>query len=112
MRAHAPSVMTLCPPPDFSLQFYRGLKIPKVQQWHKNLQLFMGTTLWLWMFWRIKNDGAAFIVRARPRRPLSPGPAADDRASTCAQGLCHPWDHGDHGHGDDHGDGHGEGHGH
>ena len=42
---------------------YRGLKVPKVAQWHKNLQLFFGTTLWLWLFWRIKNDGPALLVR-------------------------------------------------
>jgi hypothetical protein len=39
-----------------------------VQQWHKNLQIFMGTTMWLWLFWRMKNDGAAFLVRAAPSR--------------------------------------------
>jgi len=61
---------------------YRGLKIPKVQEWHKNLTTFMGTTMWLWLFWRCYYDGKAFL------------------------GLEHPWDHGhghdDHGH-DDHG---------
>ena len=60
------------------------LKIPKVQEWHKQLQLFMGTTMWLWLFWRMKNDGKAFL------------------------GIEHPWDHGHH---DDHGDDHGEEHG-
>ena len=29
----------------FRSQPYRGLKVPKVAQWHKNLQLAMGTTL-------------------------------------------------------------------
>jgi len=63
---------------------YRGLKIPAVAQWHKNLATFYGTVLWLWLFWRCKNDGPALL------------------------GWEHPWDHG-HGHGDDHG--HGEAHG-
>ena len=66
-------------------QPYRGLKIPKVQEWHKNLQLFMGTTMWLWLFWRIKHDGAAFIVR-RPllaaHTPAHPAPRA------CAPAAC------------------------
>jgi hypothetical protein len=48
------------------LQPYRGLKVPKVAQWHKNLQLFMGTTLWLWLFWRIKHDGPALLVSVSP----------------------------------------------
>jgi hypothetical protein len=60
---------------------YRGIKIPKVAQWHKNVATFYGTVLWLWLFWRAKNDGPALL------------------------GWEHPWDHGDHGH--DH-DEHGE----
>ena len=43
---------------------YRGIKIPKVAEWHKNLSTFFGTTLWLWLFWRCKNDGPALLVRA------------------------------------------------
>ena len=53
----------------FGVQPYRGLKIPKVQQWHKNVHVVYGTILWLWMFWRIKHDGAAFMVRARMCAP-------------------------------------------
>ena len=98
------------------MQPYRGLKIPKVQQWHKNLQIFMGTTLWLWLFWRIKHDGPAlFVRRLAPERPDGRSPRArgsapltSDHGYACSQGFCHPWDHGDHGH-DDHGE---EGHGH
>merc|ERR1719453_2574843 len=60
---------------------YRGLKIPKVAQWHKNIQVFYGTVLWLWLFYRIKEDGAWVFFGV------------------------HPWhghdDHGDH---DDHGE--------
>ncbi|KAL4157970.1 hypothetical protein KRP22_005514 [Phytophthora ramorum] len=40
---------------------------------HKNLALAYGTMLWLWVFWRAKQDGRAVL------------------------GLEHPWDHG-HGH--------------
>ncbi|KAJ0412820.1 hypothetical protein ATCC90586_002450 [Pythium insidiosum] len=43
---------------------------------HKNLALAYGTMLWLWIFWRAKQDGKVVL------------------------GLEHPWDH--HGHGDDH----------
>jgi len=48
---------------------YRGIKIPKVAQWHKNVATIYGTILWLWLFWRAKNDGPALL------------------------GLKHPWDH-------------------
>ncbi|KAE9005776.1 hypothetical protein PR003_g2090 [Phytophthora rubi] len=40
---------------------------------HKNLALAYGTMLWLWVFWRAKQDGRVVL------------------------GLEHPWDHG-HGH--------------
>ncbi|OWZ23804.1 hypothetical protein PHMEG_0001263 [Phytophthora megakarya] len=40
---------------------------------HKNLALAYGTMLWLWVFWRAKQDGLAVL------------------------GFEHPWDHG-HGH--------------
>lgn len=43
---------------------------------HKNLALAYGTMLWLWVFWRAKNDGLAVL------------------------GFEHPWDHG-HGHHDE-----------
>ncbi|KAI9912920.1 hypothetical protein PsorP6_005597 [Peronosclerospora sorghi] len=39
---------------------------------HKNLALAYGTMLWLWIFWRAKQDGLVLL------------------------GLKHPWDHGDH----------------
>ncbi|KAG7397037.1 hypothetical protein PHYBOEH_001315 [Phytophthora boehmeriae] len=47
---------------------------------HKNLALAYGTMLWLWVFWRAKQDGRVVL------------------------GLEHPWDHG-HGH---HGGAHSE----
>lgn len=36
---------------------------------HKNLALAYGTMLWLWVFWRAKQDGLALLVRpsVRPR---------------------------------------------
>ena len=46
---------------------YRGLKIPKVASWHQNVGTVMGTIMWLWLFWRAKNDGPALLVR-----PASP----------------------------------------
>ena len=46
---------------------YRGLKIPKVAEWHKNISTFYGTILWLWIFWRTKKDGAALLVKLRLR---------------------------------------------
>lgn len=41
---------------------YRGLKIPKVAEWHKNVATAYGCILWLWLFWRCKQDGKAFLV--------------------------------------------------
>mmetsp|Transcript_36753 Transcript_36753/g.96658 ORF Transcript_36753/g.96658 Transcript_36753/m.96658 type:complete len:116 (-) Transcript_36753:269-616(-) len=68
---------------------YRGLKVPKVAAWHQQVATFYGCVMWLWLFWRAKNDGRVFL------------------------GLEHPWDHGGHDHGhDDHGHGDGHGHGH
>jgi hypothetical protein len=45
---------------------YRGLKVPKVASWHKTSQTVFGTILWLWLFYRFKNDGPALLVRAVP----------------------------------------------
>jgi len=45
------------------------MKIPPVADWHKNVATIYGTILWLWLFYRCKNDGAALL------------------------GLKHPWDH-------------------
>ncbi|KAJ1023065.1 hypothetical protein NDA13_005112 [Ustilago tritici] len=44
----------------------------------------LGATMWFWIFYRAKQDGAVLL------------------------GLKHPWD--GHGHHDHHGDGHDEGH--
>lgn len=96
---------------------YRGLKIPAVAQWHKNLATFYGTVLWLWLFWRCKNDGPALLVSGGnggnsphlpPIAPLPPNLLTSTIPLRVLQGWEHPWDHG-HGHGDDHG--HGEAHG-
>ena len=43
---------------------YRGLKVPKVESWHQNVATFYGCFMWLWLFYRIKNDGKAFLVSA------------------------------------------------
>ena len=99
---------------------YRGLKVPPVADYHKNVATVWGCMMWLWIFWRVKNDGKALIVRppATPAAPTREGAGACDPSAppapahaSCApsapsallaQGLEHPWDHG-HGHGDDHG---------
>ena len=67
-------------------QPYRGLKIPKVAEWHKNVATLYGTMLWLWLFYRAKNDGPALLVRRSPSRaqPHAP-PLARRRA--CAAPL-------------------------
>lgn len=67
---------------------YNHFKVPHVDKKHIQLGEVMGTMMWLWIFYRAKEDGVALL------------------------GLQHPWDaHGDHGHGhdDDHHD-HGHGH--
>ena len=43
---------------------YRGLKVPPVAAWHQHVATFFGCTMWLWIFWRFKNDGKALMVRA------------------------------------------------
>ena len=48
---------------------YRGVKIPKVAEWHKNIGTIYGTIMWLWLFWRAKHDGKAFLV---PHPPVEP----------------------------------------
>jgi len=48
---------------------YRGLKVPKVAEWHQTVATVYGCMMWLWIFHRCKQDGAAFL------------------------GLKHPWDH-------------------
>lgn len=58
---------------------YRGLKVPPVAAWHQHVATFFGCTMWLWIFWRFKNDGKALMVRAAraaaPRANIPP-PAA------------------------------------
>lgn len=54
---------------------YRGIKVPPVAAWHKNVATIWGTTMWLWIMWRCKNDGKALLVRP-PRLPeANPRPA-------------------------------------
>ena len=63
---------------------YGGFHEPHVARWHQVAGETMMTVMWLWVFYRAKED-LTFVL-----------------------GLEHPWDaHGDHGHG--HGD-HGHGH--
>ncbi|PWN99952.1 hypothetical protein FA09DRAFT_294630 [Tilletiopsis washingtonensis] len=52
---------------------------------HRYGAKLLGATMWFWILYRAKQDGAVLL------------------------GFRHPWD--GHGHGDHHGDGHGEGHG-
>ena len=53
---------------------WAGFTPPHVAPVHKNLGLTMMTVMWLWIFYRAKEDGKAVL------------------------GLEHPWDHGSHGH--------------
>lgn len=50
---------------------------------HKNLGLAYGTMLWLWVFYRVKQDGRVVLVRFSPR-PVSAGACA----SVDALGVC------------------------
>ncbi len=61
---------------------YRGLKIPKVAAFHQNVATVMGTILWLWIFYRAKNDGPAMLVRARSPKPAHSPLAAPAACST------------------------------
>eukprot|EP01087_Luapelamoeba_hula_P012545 TRINITY_DN3501_c0_g1_i2.p2 TRINITY_DN3501_c0_g1~~TRINITY_DN3501_c0_g1_i2.p2 ORF type:complete len:110 (-),score=17.51 TRINITY_DN3501_c0_g1_i2:25-354(-) len=62
---------------------YGGFEPPHVAPAHRILATALGTTMWLWVFWRIKHDGAAML-----------------RSGTSDL----PWEHHGHGH-DDHNDG-------
>ena len=68
---------------------YRGVKIPKVAQWHKNVRDLYMTTMWLWLMWRAKNDGPALLVRSPAIHMISPpeAPAIGPHAHAC---LCRP----------------------
>eukprot|EP01108_Squamamoeba_japonica_P002994 TRINITY_DN2504_c0_g1_i1.p1 TRINITY_DN2504_c0_g1~~TRINITY_DN2504_c0_g1_i1.p1 ORF type:complete len:131 (-),score=37.64 TRINITY_DN2504_c0_g1_i1:94-441(-) len=60
---------------------YGDLVIPHVESWHKHAAYAIGTTFWLWIFWRFKHDWKATL------------------------GVEHPWDahgsHDEHEHDDD-----------
>jgi hypothetical protein len=58
----------------------------------------MGTTLWLWVFWRAKHDGGHLLVRLPPQSLHDVG--SEHCSFACVQGE-HPWHHHD-----DHGDSH------
>jgi hypothetical protein len=57
---------------------YRGLKIPQVAGWHQQIGTGMGTIMWLWLFYRCKEDGPALLVR-----PARPEPPRDLRSIIC-----------------------------
>jgi hypothetical protein len=88
------------------------------------MALFVGTTMWFWIFYRAYHDGGALIVRPccwlprpcrceapvqrrpralpSPRSPLSS--LSPPNGAPIVQGLHHPWEahgHGDHGHGEE-----------
>ncbi|KAJ2236272.1 hypothetical protein IWW45_001927 [Coemansia sp. RSA 485] len=69
---------------------FGGFIVPKPQLAYRVLSKTLGATMWFWMMYRIKEDGAV------------------------AFGFRHPWDHhDDHGSHDNHGDhGHKENGGH
>lgn len=41
---------------------YNGLKQPKIPQFQRRLGVFFGTVMWLWVFYRSKQDGGHFFV--------------------------------------------------
>ena len=45
---------------------YRGLKVPPVAAWHQHVATFFGCTMWLWIFWRAKHDGAVVFFGEHP----------------------------------------------
>ena len=69
---------------------YRGIKVPPVAAWHKNVATIWGTTMWLWIMWRCKNDGKALLVRPPPPPRSQPAPClpclAFARWQSCAGG--------------------------
>ena len=58
-------------------QSFYGFTAPHVASWHKTTGTTMMVIMWLWVFYRAKNDGLSVL------------------------GLEHPWD--SHGHGGGHG---------
>ena len=70
---------------------YRGLKVPPVAAWHQHVATFFGCTMWLWIFWRFKNDGKALMVRAAraaaPRANIPPPHVFLARVGAPPQGL-------------------------
>lgn len=60
---------------------YRGIKVPPVAAWHQNVATIWGTMMWLWIFWRCKNDGKALLVRPHASPKLA-------RARSALPGIC------------------------
>ena len=50
------------PNPRYGSGPYRGLVVPPVADWHTRMGTFLGCTMWLWLFYRIKHDGPVFMV--------------------------------------------------
>ena len=71
---------------------YRGLKVPKPEPWQSNVATFYGSMLWLWIFYRFKQDGKALFVRGPGTRTLFPGRRPDQADSTLVAQLssCFP----------------------
>lgn len=45
---------------------YGGFHPPPVKRVHKNVALFIGTTMWFWVFWRLKHDWRHLFTSHRP----------------------------------------------
>ena len=71
---------------------YRGLKVPKPEPWQSNVATFYGTMLWLWIFYRFKQDGKALFVRGPGTRTLFPGrrPVQADSTLVAQLSSCFP----------------------
>lgn len=80
---------------------YGGFEPPHVADWHKYLGEGSMVVMFLWIFWRVKQDGGHFFVRytlAAARRPRGPALASHDAHTLppLCQGLHYPWEaHGD-----------------
>jgi len=45
------------------LKLWGRFRPPHVNQWHRRGAVVMGTTLWLWVFYRLSQDWPVMFVR-------------------------------------------------
>lgn len=61
---------------------YGGWEPPHVADWHKYLGEGSMVVMFLWIFWRVKQDGAHFFVRRATAASLRPPPPCSPPALT------------------------------